>query len=486
MSRALLCVLSLGTATALQTCPLNFVGNVKQFVVEQENGKNRRTVPAVERAMTAKEFYDFNSYSSHTGFEKAGTSNMFLYRDLNHPHHLSFFWIHGIDHPQGNQPESDVDALITGIPSGVTIAQSDDRTAEWDWTSSNKLGDITHNGGNIGGHWWFNQNTDGGALDGFPTNLNWEIKIQANFIRGIDTWSFHFGDGSLQQDMDMSEPVYLRPVVTSVDLGVAPYPQVAGAETFCTLVESITQEQLTYTFKWGDETPDTVVTGPAGHVTCASHDFCGPVSATCGGTAPRKVRVFVKKTGCVEMDRILADEKVDDVTCGNHEGVKVSIDKNLLTGHNVNGMDFSNNNAVLTRIPENMRDMQVHTPGTIPKGTAMTLTCCGSKNCEFIVSHYHCPPCSGKVNGGFPALLPLAGFESASCAPKWGLAEQKMVSYRVQVDAGTSLVLPETTEEATSFVIFSKIGEMADPWCQKAKKAGCGGPCPPTKCTCSI
>eukprot|EP01064_Diplonema_japonicum_P000022 TRINITY_DN0_c0_g1_i4.p1 TRINITY_DN0_c0_g1~~TRINITY_DN0_c0_g1_i4.p1 ORF type:complete len:289 (+),score=94.04 TRINITY_DN0_c0_g1_i4:198-1064(+) len=266
--------------------------------------------------MTAKQFYDFDSWSAHTGFEKAGTSNMFLYRDLNNPTHLSFFWTHGIDHPHGNQPSASVDGLVSGVPDGVTIAERDDRAAEWDWTTSSSLGSINHNKGigapfNVGGRWRFAKNTDGGAIDGLPTNLNWELKVQTRFNYGIDTWQFHFGDGSVAQDMDPSEPVYLRPVLTSVDTGVAPYPKTAGKETFCTLVKSDNDgEQLTYTFSWGDDTPDTVVTKTEGNLACAEHDFCGPVSATCGGTAPRKVRVFAKGSGCSAVHKILADEEI--------------------------------------------------------------------------------------------------------------------------------------------------------------------------------
>eukprot|EP01064_Diplonema_japonicum_P011231 TRINITY_DN184_c0_g1_i5.p1 TRINITY_DN184_c0_g1~~TRINITY_DN184_c0_g1_i5.p1 ORF type:complete len:550 (+),score=161.87 TRINITY_DN184_c0_g1_i5:79-1728(+) len=158
----------------------------------------------------------------------------------------------------------------------------------------------------------------------------------------------------------------------------------------------------------------------------------------------------------------------------------------VLLGTPLDGEDrFEGSGVRLTGIPSSLRQTRLHVPALpVAEGTSMELKCCGTEECEFVVSHYHCPPCSRKVNGGFPSLLPLSGFTSASCAPRYGTTEQRMVSYRIQVQPGESVEVPKTTTEASSFVVFSQTGALPSDWCPALKNRGCGGPCPVTVCSC--
>ena len=64
----------------------------------QQPGGNSVTIPAVETLSSAKDFYDFYSASSHTGFEESGRSLLFLHRDVSKtPSPISLIITHGID-----------------------------------------------------------------------------------------------------------------------------------------------------------------------------------------------------------------------------------------------------------------------------------------------------------------------------------------------------------------------------------------------------
>eukprot|EP01064_Diplonema_japonicum_P032860 TRINITY_DN62_c0_g1_i1.p2 TRINITY_DN62_c0_g1~~TRINITY_DN62_c0_g1_i1.p2 ORF type:complete len:527 (+),score=152.34 TRINITY_DN62_c0_g1_i1:64-1644(+) len=166
-------------------------------------------------------------------------------------------------------------------------------------------------------------------------------------------------------------------------------------------------------------------------------------------------------------------------------GVQVSVDGVAVAGVSVGGAE--NNNAgggvSLSKIPAPLNRMDLHVPSLpVATGSTVELSCCGSEPCEFVLSHYHCPPCSSSVNGGFPASLPVHGFTSASCGPRYGTTEQRMSSHHLQLQPGEKTAVP-TTAEATSFVVFSQVGAFTEPWCP-TKKVGCGGPCPINICKC--
>jgi hypothetical protein len=73
----------------------NFTGNIRLFEISQPNGLIR-SIPAVEQPMSAADFYNYSSASSHTGFERRGRSLLFLYRNLTNDE-LALVITHGID-----------------------------------------------------------------------------------------------------------------------------------------------------------------------------------------------------------------------------------------------------------------------------------------------------------------------------------------------------------------------------------------------------
>eukprot|EP01060_Flectonema_neradi_P037803 TRINITY_DN7725_c4_g1_i1.p1 TRINITY_DN7725_c4_g1~~TRINITY_DN7725_c4_g1_i1.p1 ORF type:complete len:1060 (+),score=182.66 TRINITY_DN7725_c4_g1_i1:38-3181(+) len=285
------CLLTL----CIAACPagnLQFVGDSRNFKVDQ-NCKNEKSVPSVEGIKNPTDFYNYYSASSHTGFEVPGRSFVFLYRNLNEPEKLSIFWLHGFD---GNeQGAAKVHARISGIPSGVSIAQADDSKSEFGW--SNTLDwDVNHpTGGNppaspyIAGRWYFKSNTDGGALDGLPMDQTWELKLEIKFVSGMNDWRFFFADGS-DMVLNTSEPLYVRS--TKPTSSVEPYPEAHSTHTYCTLAHDITTTNLTYTFSWGDGFPDVTVSKAHNEVACAEHVFCHPEFG-CFGDTPRNVTVTV-------------------------------------------------------------------------------------------------------------------------------------------------------------------------------------------------
>eukprot|EP01062_Namystynia_karyoxenos_P065908 TRINITY_DN59962_c0_g1_i1.p1 TRINITY_DN59962_c0_g1~~TRINITY_DN59962_c0_g1_i1.p1 ORF type:complete len:1302 (+),score=343.33 TRINITY_DN59962_c0_g1_i1:104-4009(+) len=82
------------------------------------------------------------------------------------------------------------------------------------------------------------------------------------------------------------------------------------------------------------------------------------------------------------------------------------------------------------------------------------------KTCEILLLHYHCPGCSSKVNGNFPASMIGEDWTSSSCAPSFcdtdanGTAQGEpypMVSYHKQIPGGNREVLPETATDPTMY-----------------------------------
>eukprot|EP01060_Flectonema_neradi_P033563 TRINITY_DN5669_c0_g2_i1.p1 TRINITY_DN5669_c0_g2~~TRINITY_DN5669_c0_g2_i1.p1 ORF type:complete len:578 (+),score=143.59 TRINITY_DN5669_c0_g2_i1:53-1786(+) len=118
---------------------------------------------------------------------------------------------------------------------------------------------------------------------------------------------------------------------------------------------------------------------------------------------------------------------------------------------------------------------------SIQKGSELTLSCCDTE-CTFVVSVYHCPPCSSGMNGGFPSSLPLNGFEPASCGPFFWNEDKAhhMVSFTKTLVSGqtTKVVL---TEDAPFMAVFEHNKGLQDSWCFKSKGpfSGFGPGCAP-------
>jgi len=169
--------------TGVEECdggPVN--ANSPAFLLIQ--GSLIRPVVPVARAESVASFYDYSSASAHTGFEKALTSRFFLYRDSNSGGQLGLVILHGVD-DQG-QPDSSVEQSLLGLPPGSFIAVEDDNKKEF------RLLEPT----NAQGVWDFHNNSDGGALSGFPNPGTFVIQISSNFISGIEDWQYIDGDGT--------------------------------------------------------------------------------------------------------------------------------------------------------------------------------------------------------------------------------------------------------------------------------------------------
>jgi cysteine-rich repeat protein len=150
------------------------------YVVTQ--GSSVWSVAPVDGPLEASSFYDYGSASAHTGLEKAGTSQLFLYRDLSGA--LSLFTIHGIDIDSSGigQPKSVVRQAFLHLPVEVVVTVADDDGEEL------MLGAP----GAAYGDWKFHDNTDGGVLGGFPSS-GWSVDVETELDSGIDAWSFAGG-----------------------------------------------------------------------------------------------------------------------------------------------------------------------------------------------------------------------------------------------------------------------------------------------------
>ena len=74
----------------------------------------------------------------------------------------------------------------------------------------------------------------------------------------------------------------------------------------------------------------------------------------------------------------------------------------------------------LSVLPPPMRNGAFHFANSVvPATTDIELSCCGSATaCEFYVVSYNCGDCmASDMNGGFPSVLPTAGFDAGSCSP---------------------------------------------------------------------
>lgn len=132
----------------------------------------------VERFTEARFFYGLVSASAHTGYEDRLTSNLFLYRDYN-TRLVSLFTVHGIDLDTTGvmQPLSDVSFEYTGVPGGTSVVISDD------------AGELNAAGaGRFVGNWRFQNNTDGGVLQGLPIPGNWIVRVHPTWRQGLTTW----------------------------------------------------------------------------------------------------------------------------------------------------------------------------------------------------------------------------------------------------------------------------------------------------------
>ncbi len=157
-----------------------------------------RPITPVTRNQSFVDFYGYASASGHTGFEGVGLSSLFLYRDSNPYGAFGLVTLHGSDKmgDSEQQPPSVVKQSFTGLPTNAFVAVSDD---------DNKKGEFVQTGpSTAAGDWEFKNNSDGGAIAGFPAPGAFVIEVTSEFFAGITRWEFIDGTGEripLQLDL---------------------------------------------------------------------------------------------------------------------------------------------------------------------------------------------------------------------------------------------------------------------------------------------
>jgi len=164
-------------------------------------GDSTYSIPVLEKAQDVVAFYNYYSASSHTGYEVAYESKVFLYRNtIDNSLHL--IMTHNIDYPPPTG-SGRVDFDLSGIPAGAYVSQSDDPSHPWDPPRTQEFS-LAYPA--MEGHWFYGDNTDGGVLSGLPLDTDWCITINPLYFDNINRWIYHFGSGD-PIELEMDKPV---------------------------------------------------------------------------------------------------------------------------------------------------------------------------------------------------------------------------------------------------------------------------------------
>ncbi|MGE3629232.1 MAG: DUF4215 domain-containing protein, partial [Sandaracinaceae bacterium] len=181
-----------------ETCDLG-AANVDNPAIEVTQPTGFSRVPRlVSRFNNAATFYGLVSASAHTGYEAASTSNLFMYRDLS-TGTVSLFVVHGIDRTTSGipQPLASVTFQISTVPSGTSVVISDDG------------GELRFIGGGLyQGDWNFQDNTDGGVIQGLPIPGNWTVRVDPTFRMGLSSWRW-VDEPATFSALTMSQDVFI-------------------------------------------------------------------------------------------------------------------------------------------------------------------------------------------------------------------------------------------------------------------------------------
>ncbi|UCD91927.1 MAG: PKD domain-containing protein, partial [Methanobacteriota archaeon] len=176
------------------------------LIFTMTQGSMTVAIPPVERAEDMVSFYDYYSASSHTGFEKAYESKVFLYRDTV-ANDLHLIMTHDIDN--GPSTLSEVYFDLSGIPAGAYVSQSDDTSHCWD---PPRCEEFSLDYPDREGQWRFFHNTDGGVLSGLPLDIPWCITVTPQHWVAIDRWVYHFASGdAIELDMNTHATIFYTP-----------------------------------------------------------------------------------------------------------------------------------------------------------------------------------------------------------------------------------------------------------------------------------
>lgn len=150
-------------------------GPTDAFTLSQP-GRPSVAVRPLARGQTAAQFYAYTSASAHSGFEEVGLANHILYVDARMGT-LGLVFIAGRDGDLGmppEQPDSTLQVNWTGVTPTAIVAVSDDE------------GELRAvGGGRFEGRWSFQNNTDGGAIEGLAWDQPWRVVAQTVRSDGI-------------------------------------------------------------------------------------------------------------------------------------------------------------------------------------------------------------------------------------------------------------------------------------------------------------
>jgi len=216
------------------------------YVYTLTQGNFTQTIPAVEKAQNPTSFYNYSSYSAHTGFEKPFEGKIFLYRDII-TNDVSLFIIHDIDgnvyYPgigyNSGSPNAYCSMNLTGIPSGAYLAQSDDPF------------EFTLSGSNAQGKWHWLYNTDGGAIGGLPTDTSWSITITPTYWWNVSNWVYHYASGE-NITLDMNSPITISYQAQTEPTTVETFEGTAITLGAFARDKGSDDNPLDYKFEWND------------------------------------------------------------------------------------------------------------------------------------------------------------------------------------------------------------------------------------------
>ncbi len=183
------------TLTALAAAPAVTEEDCTYEIIQ---GSNDYFVQPFGQSQNVVSFYDYRSASAHTPFVEAYASVFLLYVDTGSGN-LYLVFHFNIDN--GGTPDAETTVGITGIPSGATVALSDDPGAG--------AGAEFFIGRFPQGQFRFFTNTDGGILGPLPTTGTWSMDVDVS----------HFGPNPIQSqkwvDRDTTRlPLALQGTIT--------------------------------------------------------------------------------------------------------------------------------------------------------------------------------------------------------------------------------------------------------------------------------
>jgi cysteine-rich repeat protein len=178
--------------------------NEDRYALSYRQGNGPRVgVKPHSKAQSATSFYNFFSNSGHTGFEAAGASRLYFYRNTTNSV-LSLVVHHSIDRDSSGiaTPQSFAEFNFTGLPTSTFVALADDSPQEF----NKPFNDPTRARGN----WGFLDNTDGGVLANWPIPGNWKATLNAQWGGAPLVWEFMDGATQSFAPLDLASPLVLE------------------------------------------------------------------------------------------------------------------------------------------------------------------------------------------------------------------------------------------------------------------------------------